>query len=132
MTHSEEIKQAPSHFVNALRQFTTLVQDEIALARAELTTSLSRAGTGLAMIGVAALTALVALNTLAAALVDYLAMTGLTLGTAALIVAGVLLAVAIALMFAGKARLKPEALVPERTAENLKRDVAEIKEATDV
>ncbi|WP_424973919.1 phage holin family protein [Dinoroseobacter sp. S124A] len=132
MSHPDDIKQAPSHFVNALRQFTTLVQDEIALMRVELSTSLSKAGTGLAMIGVAALTALVALNTLAAAFVDYLAMSGMSIGTAALIVAGVLFTVAIGLVMVGKSRLKPEALMPERTAENIKRDVAHIKEATDV
>lgn len=132
MTHSDDIKQAPSVFVTILRQFTTLMQDEIALARAELSTSLSKASTGLAMIGVAALTALVALNLLAGALVGYLATTGLSAGTAALLVGGGLLALALVFVLVGKARLSPTALVPDRTASNLKRDIAQMKEATDV
>lgn len=131
MNHPEDIKQAPSVFVTTLRQFTTLMQDEIALARAEFSTSLSRASAGLAMIGVAALMALVALNVLAGALVGYLTTTGLGTGTAALLVGGGLLALALAILLVGKSRLTPEALVPDRTTDNLKRDFAQIKDATD-
>lgn len=126
----DDLSAAPSLLVKALRQFTTLMQDEIALARAELSRSLSKAGVGLALIGAAAILALVSLNVLASALVAYLAASGIGLGTAALIVGGALLLAALILAFVGKSRLGADALVPSRTAKNLQTDFDTLKEAT--
>lgn len=129
--HSDnDLKDVPSLVVTAFRQFTTLMQDEIALARSEISRNLSRAGTGLGMIGVAALLALTALNVLATAVVGYLAQLDMSAGTAALIVGAVLLMLALILVMMGKSRLSADALDPKVTRAQIKRDIATIKEAT--
>jgi len=130
MDRNAEIREIPSLFVTVLRQFSRLMQDEVALAKAEVSRNLSKARTGLVLIGVAAILALVALNVLAGALVGYLAQTGMTAGTAALIVGGVLLIVALILVLAGKSRLNADALAPSRTTESLHTDYQMVKEKT--
>ncbi|MEL6518314.1 MAG: phage holin family protein [Pseudomonadota bacterium] len=125
-----DIKETPALLVTAFRQFTRLMQDEVALAKAEISRNLSRAGVGLALIGVAALMALTALDVLAAALVGYLAATDMSVGTAALVVGGALLLIALILLFVGKSRLTADAIAPDRAFENVKTDIHAVKEAT--
>lgn len=130
MRRDPRLTQTPSLVLTAFRQFSALIEEELALARREVSRSMSRAGAGLAMIGVAALLALVGLNVLATAVVGYLAQTGLSAGSAALIVAGTLIAAAAVLAMTGKTRLSADALAPKRTRETLKRDLKAAKEAT--
>lgn len=130
MNHDKDIREAPGLLVEALRHFSKLMQDEVRLARAEISRNLSRAGMGLAFIGIATILALVGLNVLASALVAWIAAEGLSVGLAALIVGGILLLVAIILALAGKSRLSADALTPSRSTDNLKKDAARIKEST--
>lgn len=130
MRRSADLKDTPSMLVTAFGQFAQLMQDEVALAKSELSRNLKSAGTGLALIGVAAILALVALNVLADALVGYLAATDLSIGTAALIVGGGFLAVAIVLVLMGRAKLSANALKPDRTVRNVSKDLEMMKEAT--
>lgn len=130
MEPNTDLKQAPTLLANAFRQFTRIVEAEIALAKEELSRSASRAGTGLAMLGIAAILALTALNVLAGALVAWVASTGLTAGVAALIVGGGILAAGIVLALAGKSRLSADALAPKRAARNVKTDIQTIREST--
>jgi hypothetical protein len=123
-----DLKDAPGLMVTAFQQFSRLMQDEIVLAKAEVSRNISRAGMGLAMIGVAALLTLTALNVLAGALVAYLAANGLTAGTAAVLVGGVLLVVALILALVGKSRLTADALAPNRAMTNVKSDFETVKE----
>lgn len=125
-----DLRNAPQLFTTTLRQLFTLIQDELKLARAEMSHNLTRAGMGLAFFGIAALLALVALNVLASALVAYIAQAGLSVGMAALIVGGGLLGLACLLALVGKQRLSSDALAPTRTARNLKQDIENIKETT--
>src|SRR6056297_2009540 len=122
MNHDKDIREAPGLLVEALRHFSKLMQDEIKLARAEISRNISRAGMGLAFIGIAAILALVGLNVLASALVAWIADSGLSVGLAALIVGGILLLVAIILALVGKSRLSADALTPSRSTANLKKD----------
>ena len=126
------LEETPNLLVNTFRQFGNLVQGELRLAKAEMSNIASRAGMGVAFIAVSMLMALVALNVLASALVAYLAETGLSVGTAAIIVGGILLLAALGLALLGKSRLSPEALAPERTVKNVEKDIAAMKEATNV
>lgn len=119
---------APRQAVAAFRQFTTLLQDELALARAEISQNLSRAGGGIAMICVAALMALVALNVLADALVAALAANGVPVWASALGIGGVLLLGAVILVLIGRARLRADALAPKRALRNIRRDVENLKD----
>lgn len=102
------------------------------LARAEMSQIASRAAVGILLIAVALLMALVSLNVLASAMVAYIAENGFSVGTAALIVGGGLIVFAILIGLAGKSRLNADALTPERTAKNLRKDVTAIKEASNV
>lgn len=126
------MKDAPSLLVDALRQFTSLIQGELKLARAEMSSIVTRAGVGIMFIAIAMLMALVALNVLASSAVAYIAAQGLSVGVAALIVGGILVVGAVGFALAGKARLSAQALTPERTAESLRDDMAAIKEASNV
>lgn len=131
MSHPDP-RQAPNLLVDALRNFSNLMQTELHLAKAEVATNLSRAGVGIAFFAIAGILALTALNVLAGAFVAYLATTGLSAGTAALIVGGLTLLIAVILVFAGKSRLTASALQPTRTMSNLQRDVTAVKGATNV
>lgn len=127
-----DLRNTPQLLTRTLRQFVTLVQDELALARAEVKHNVTRARIGLVFFGVAVLLALVALNVLASALVAYVAAAGLSVGSAALIVGGALLLIACILALLGRRRLSADALTPKRTARNLKRDIEDIRESTHV
>lgn len=130
--HDPNLQNAPQQIVATFRQFSTLVQDEMQLARAEIKRNLSRAGLGIALICIAALTALVALNVLATALVGVLTANGVPFWLAALIIGGVLILAALVMALAGKSKLEPEALAPKRTIESVKKDVEHLKEAANV
>jgi hypothetical protein len=126
------IKEAPSLLVDTFRQFSSLIQGELKLARAEMSGIITRAGIGIMFIAIAMLMALVSLNVLASAAVAYIAANGISVGSAALIVGGVLLLTAIGFALVGKSRLSAEALTPDRTAESIRDDLTAIKEASNV
>ncbi|WP_299877845.1 phage holin family protein [uncultured Sulfitobacter sp.] len=128
----QKLEEAPSMLVDTLRQFTSLIQGEIKLARAEVSSIATRATVGIAFLAVAFLLALVALNVLASAAVAYVAANGLSVGTGALLVGGILLFVAVGFVLAGKSRLSADALTPQRTAANVRRDIMTLKEASNV
>jgi len=125
-----DLHQAPALLVDTLRQFASLVQSELKLARAEMSRIVTRAGVGLMFLALAFLMALVALNVLASAAVAYIAANGVSVGLAALIVGGALLLIALGLALAGKNRLSPDALTPNATAKSLREDISAIKEAS--
>ncbi len=131
MSHHDP-RQAPGLLVDSLRHFSRLMQAEVNLAKAEISRNVSRAAVGVAFLAVAALLAIIALNVLVGALVAYLAATSLSAGTAALLVGGAILVVAVILVFVGKSRLTASALEPTRTMHNLQRDVAAVKGASNV
>lgn len=124
-------REMPALLVTAFRQFARLMQDEVALAKAELQRNVSRAGAGLAMLAVAALLALTALDVLAQAAVGALAAKGMSSGLAALIIGGGLALVALVLVLVGRARLRAAALRPDRAERNLRDDVATLQGARD-
>jgi hypothetical protein len=105
------------------QETTTLVRQELQLARAEVTTSAKRAGIGIGEIGGAAILGVFALGALTAAAIAALAL-ALPVWAAALIVAGVEGAGAAVLGLRGRtqvaAGLPPK---PEQTIETVKEDV---------
>ena len=104
-------------------QTTTLVKQEIDLAKAELTEKAKTAGTGAGMFGgagVAGLFALAALTTCVIAVLD----TAMDLWLAALIVAVVYAAVAGVLALQGRNKVQEAGPpVPEQAKESVKEDV---------
>lgn len=110
---------------------STLVRQELALARAELTEKGKAAGRGAGMLAAAGVVALLMLGALTACLVALLSTAVDHVWLAALIVTVVYGAIAAALGIAGRAALKdavPPA--PEETIESVKEDVAWVKTQT--
>jgi hypothetical protein len=104
-------------------QTTTLVRQELELAKAEMAEKGKRAGLGAGMFGGAGLVGLLALGALTTCVIAALA-TGMDLWLAALIVAVVYAAVAGALALAGRKKTQeatPPA--PEQAIESTKEDV---------
>jgi sensor histidine kinase regulating citrate/malate metabolism len=113
----------------ALRLSGDLVRKEIALAKAEMGQNVQRAGVAVGFIVAAAVIGIVTINVLVAALVAALAETDLGPIWSAVIVGLVLALLAYILLRKGMNDLKPEALMPSRTVQNVQRDAHAIKEA---
>lgn len=108
---------------------SNLVRNETDLARAEIGESLTKAGASLGSMAVALLLAITALNVLAAALVALVVDMGLEPRWASALVGFGLLAIAFAVFASAKSALKQIGFVPTRTAQNVSRDVAAIKDS---
>ncbi|WP_410219333.1 phage holin family protein [Paracoccus sp. (in: a-proteobacteria)] len=122
--------QGPASLASdALRLSGDLVRKEVALAKAEFSQSLSRAGAGIGFIAAAAVIGIVTINVLVAALVAALAETDLGPIWSAVIVGVALAILAYVLVRKGMSDLSPEALMPTRTAKNVQRDAQAVKEA---
>ncbi|AEN13039.1 MULTISPECIES: phage holin family protein [unclassified Streptomyces] len=112
----------------ASQQLSQLVRDEMRLAQAEMTEKGKRFGLGGGLFGGAGTVAFLALQALVVAGIAALAL-AVPVWASALIVCGVLLAIAAVLALMGKkqvARATPP--TPTRTMDSVKADVAEIKE----
>lgn len=110
------------------QETTTLMSQEIELARAEIGVQVKRAGTGAGLFGAAAVVGLAGIGALTACAIIALALT-LDAWLAALIVGGALVVVAGILALAGRAKVKAVAsTVPERALTGVKRDIAAVQE----
>nr|WP_052026140.1 phage holin family protein [Oceaniovalibus guishaninsula] len=122
------IKSTGNLLTDTLNSVSSLIRNEIDLARAEVDQNVKRAGRAIGMLVAAGVIGLVALNVLAAALVDAIAAFGLAVGWAALIVGAILGIIAYILMNKGTSDLKLSSLAPTRTAKNVRRDANAVKE----
>ena len=105
------------------QETTTLVRQELELAKAEMAQKGKRAGVGAGMFGGAGASALLGLGALTAAVIAALD-TAMPLWLAALIVAVIWLVVAAVLAQAGKSKVQQATPpVPEQTQESVKEDV---------
>lgn len=106
-----------------------MVRNEVNLARAEISESVNRVVSSAVLLIVAIVIGLTALDVLAGAAVAGLAQsTDLSPGLAALIVGGLLSAIALILALRGRSNLKFSNLAPTRTARNVRRDANTVKE----
>ncbi|MGO1056180.1 phage holin family protein [Crossiella sp. CA198] len=111
-------------------QVSTLVREEMALARAELQHKGKQAGVGAGLAGAAGLLALYGLAAVIAGLILLLATVLLPWAAALVIGAGILLIAGI-LALAGRAQLKRAIPpIPEQARENLRKDVELLQEGT--
>jgi type IV secretory pathway TrbD component len=107
---------------------TTLMSQEIELARAEITVQVKRAGTGAGLFGGAAVMALAGLGALTACAIVALALV-LDTWLAALIVGAALLVVGGLLALVGRARMKQVSPpVPERALRSVRQDIGAVQE----
>lgn len=107
---------------DAATELSTLVRQEIALAKAELGESAKRVGTGVGAFGAAGVTGLLAVVFLGLAAMFGLEALGLPIGLAALAVSGALLLLTAVLGLAGKSKISSIGGAP-RTARSIKEDV---------
>ena len=112
---------------DGLRQLSQLLRNEMALARAEVSENVKNAIRGSIMLVVAGVVALPALFILMMALAAFLAEMGLAASLAYLITAVIGFVIAGILAMVGMNRLKAERLVPNRTINQLHRDVTTMK-----
>jgi hypothetical protein len=98
---------------DATRDVSSLVRSEIALAKSELKISVKAGGIGLALFGVAAFLAVLAVIMLSVAIAYFLHMTGLPLAFCFLIVFALYLLLAGLLAFIGVRKVK-QVRAPER------------------
>ncbi|MFF9066222.1 phage holin family protein [Streptomyces sp. NPDC014891] len=113
----------------ASEQMSTLVREEMELARAEMVQKGKRIGMGGGLFGGAGLVGILAAQAAVAAVIAALALL-LPLWASALITAALLAAVAAAMAAAGRSQIaKAGKPAPEQTIDSVKADVAEIKEA---
>ena len=131
-TPPEELRERPiGDLVKQLAsQTSTLVRQELDLAKAEMSQKAATAGKGAGLIGGAALTGLLAAGALTACLILVLS-EAMDAWLAALIVAVVMGAVAAVLGLAGRNKVREATPpVPEQTVETVKEDVEWAKTRT--
>ena len=113
---------------DAVNQFTKLIRNEVAIARAELTAKATEAALGIGLIAGGALLLIPAMVLLLMALAAWLSELGLSNSVANLI-AGILgLLISGVVGFVGKSKLTPENLKPRRTISEFERDIAAVKD----
>jgi hypothetical protein len=115
-------------FGDLSRQLSTLVRQEIDLARTETTQRVTAVTRDAALIGAGAALGYAGLLFLLAALVALFIQAGLDAWLAALLVGAATLAVGGALAWRGREGLRTTSVVPERTIETLKDDAEWAKE----
>ncbi|MBB5786818.1 phage holin family protein [Jiangella mangrovi] len=110
-------------------QTSHLIRDEMRLAQAEMSQKAKHAGIGAGLYGGAGLLAFFGVGSLVTASIAALSLTDLEVWAAALIVAAALFVLAGIVAMIGRGETKQASPTPERTVENVKRDVEELKES---
>jgi len=113
---------------DTIARATDLIQIEFRLAKAELSEKAVKAGAGLSLILVGAVLATAALFLFLQAIVLGLVRLGLSPLAATVVVAIVTMGIGIAFAVTGRKQLSADALVPDRTLNDIKRDSALVKE----
>jgi len=129
MSGPDFTRSTASVLSDTLSNVSSLVRNEVDLARTELNENVTRAAVAIGLIAGAGLIVLVALNVLTGALIAGLTEAGLDAGWAALIVGVIFCAIAWGMLSKGINDLKLSSLAPTRTARNVKRDASAVKEA---
>jgi uncharacterized membrane protein YqjE len=109
-------------------QTSRLVRDELALAQVELKNTAKQAGKGAGLLSGAGVLALYGLGAAIATAIIALALV-LPLWASALIVTGVLFVAAGVAALLGKKEVEQVSPTPQRTVENVSRDVEQVQEA---
>jgi hypothetical protein len=128
MSLSSDIGSIPELFGDAIEQLGKLVQNEVQLARAEISQKMTQAGRGAAYIAAAAILAIPVLVMLLITLALWLNQMGLSPVLSHLIAAAAGALVSVVLGVMGMSYLKPEKLTPNVTIGQVKRDVAAAKD----
>src|SRR4051794_22673314 len=128
MAVRDSARPLTSLFTDTVAELTHLFQTEIRLVRAEINEKVSRAANSGALIGAGAIVLLPAIFILLLAIVRWLAVAGLPDQWGLLLVGLVVAGAGVGLLMKGVKNLKGSALVPNRSIEQVRADVAMAKE----
>jgi hypothetical protein len=128
MTEQRDDRSLGQLFGDLSRQLTTLVRQEIDLARAETTAKVTTAGRDAAMIGAGGAVAYAGALVLLGAVVLILIRLGLDAWLSALIVGLIAVAVGAVLVDQGRKRLQNVDVVPERAIDTAREEAEWAKE----
>ena len=124
MAYAPDARPLGDLFSDLMRDITTLVRSEMALARAEMGAKMSRVRRHIGAIAAGAVLALVGLFTLAAFLVLILVRAGMPAWGSALIVGSALTAMGAMVAMRALTALRQESLAPTETIDSLKETTA--------
>lgn len=124
MAYAPDARSLGDLFSDLTREISTLVRNEVALARVEMSTKISRAARHAGMLALGAVVALAGLFTLAASLVLVLVRAGMPAWGAALLVGLGLAAIGAMLAMRALTALRQEDLTPTETIQTLKETTA--------
>jgi hypothetical protein len=128
MAVRDSARPLTSLFTDTVAELTHLFQTEIRLVRAEINEKVSRAANSGALIGAGAIVLLPAIFILLLAIVRWLAVAGLPDQWGLTLVGIVVAGAGVGLLMKGVNNLKGSALVPNRSIEQVRADVAMAKE----
>jgi hypothetical protein len=128
MALSDDLHTIPRLFGDAVEQLGKLVQNEVELAKAELSQKITQAGIGAAYIGGAAVLCIPVLVVALIAIALWLVQLGLSPVAAYFAAAGLGAVLCVILAMVGMSYLKPDNLKPRATIQEVGRDVATAKE----
>ena len=128
MIESKDDRSLGELFADLARESSTLLRQEVQLAKTELSQSASRVGKDTASIAVGGLIAYAGLLAILAAAIIGLAAAGLPWWVAALLVGVIVAGIGYGLIQRGLTALKREDLAPRRTIETLQDDAQWAKE----
>ncbi len=129
MADKSETASIASLFNNLLRDMSTLIRQELELARTETSEKVGEAGRSVTSMVIGGAIAYAGLLFLLLAAVYALALV-MDAWLAALIVGAVVAIIGYAMFRGAQKRLRPSHLVPERTIESLRDDAAMVREQT--
>ncbi|HYP42038.1 MAG TPA: phage holin family protein [Chloroflexia bacterium] len=128
MSQNRDDRSLGELFAELARETSTLVRQEVALARAELSQKAGQVGRDLGFLAIGGAIAYAGLLAIIAAIIIALATLGLPWWLSALLVGLVVAGIGYFLVQKGLSALKRESLAPRQTLDTLKEDVEWIKE----
>ena len=128
MQQTQDDRSLGELFAELAREMSRLVQQEIALAKTEMTQKATRVGINVAFLLMGAAIAYAGLLAIIAAIIIALGTYVMPMWAAALVVGLVIAGIAAALVMKGLNALKSEDLAPRQTIETLKEDAQWAKE----
>jgi len=124
----EEDRSLGDLFAQLLRDMSTLLRQEVAVARNEMTQKASKIGKDAGMLAAGGIVAYTGVIAIIAAIILMLVRAGMPAWGAALLVGVVIAAVGAYLVSKGIQALKQDNIAPEKTISNLKEDARWLKE----
>jgi fatty acid desaturase len=128
MLDSKDDRSLGELFADLARESSTLLRQEVQLAKTELSQKASALGRDVASVAIGGLVAYAGLLAIVAALIIGLAAAGLPWWVAALLVGLIVIGIGYGLIQRGLTALKRENFAPQRTIESLQEDARWAKE----